>query len=62
MQTGKGNNAGLVQTKWLPPQHDDGNFPGCRKSLVAKRGHLENIFYNQMLPVSCPRPVFVYLM
>lgn len=33
---------------------DDGNCPDCHKSLAANRGHLENIFYNQMSPVLYP--------
>lgn len=33
---------------------DDGNCPDCHKSLAANRGHLENIFYNQMSPVFYP--------
>lgn len=33
---------------------DDGYCPDCHKSLAANRGHLENIFYNQMSPVLYP--------
>lgn len=33
---------------------DDGNCPDCHKSLAVNRGHLENIFYNQMSPVLYP--------